>query len=155
MRDIATTTLSGNLTRDVELRQLPSGADIARLRVATTTRRRGGEEWVEKTNYFTVEVYGAHARNCAQYLAKGSRVVIDAEPDWHEWTDQQGNKREAVTFKARHVLFEGGRPELVATQDRSQAPAAILAQPAAVHGRAAAVPVAGAGTATADDLPFG
>ena len=40
MRDIATATLSGNLTRDVELRQLPSGADVARLRVATTTRRR-------------------------------------------------------------------------------------------------------------------
>src|SRR5205823_7027753 len=69
MRDIATATLSGNLTRDVELRQLPSGADAARLRVATTTRRRAGEEWVDKTNYFTVEVFGAQARACAQYLA--------------------------------------------------------------------------------------
>ena len=109
MRYIATATLSGNLTRDVELRQLPSGADVARLRVATTTRRRTGEEWVDKTNYFTVEVFGAQARACAQYLAKGSRVLIDAEPDWREWTDQQNNKREAVTFKARQVLFEGGR----------------------------------------------
>ena len=109
MRDIATTTLSGNLTRDVELRQLPSGADVARLRVATTTRRRNGEEWVDKTNYFTVEVFGAQARACAQYLAKGSRVLVDAEPDWREWTDQQNNKREAVTFKARQVLFEGAR----------------------------------------------
>jgi len=110
MRDIATATLSGNLTRDVELRQLPSGADAARLRVATTTRRRAGEEWVDKTNYFTVEVYGAQARSCAQYLHKGSRVFVDAELDWREWTDQQDNKREAVTFKARQVLFEGARP---------------------------------------------
>jgi len=47
MRDIANSTLSGNLTRDVELRQLPSGADVARLRVATTTRRRTGEVWVD------------------------------------------------------------------------------------------------------------
>ena len=86
MRDIATTTLSGNLTRDVELRQLPSGADVARLRIATTTRRRSGEEWVDKTNYFTVEVFGAQARACAEYLAKGSRVFVDAEPDWREWT---------------------------------------------------------------------
>ena len=62
MRDIATATLSGNLTRDVELKALPSGTDVARLRVATTTRRRAGEEWVEKTNYLTVEVYGAQAR---------------------------------------------------------------------------------------------
>ena len=111
MRDIATATLSGNLTRDVELRQLPSGADAARLRVATTTRRRAGEEWVDKTNYFTVEVYGAQARACAQYLRKGSRVFVDAELDWREWTDQQDNKREAVTFKARQVLFEGTRTQ--------------------------------------------
>ena len=60
MRDIATATLSGNLTRDVELRALPSGTDVARLRVATP-RRKAGEEWVDKTNYFTVEVYGAAA----------------------------------------------------------------------------------------------
>ena len=94
MRDIATATLSGNLTRDVELRNLPSGTDVARLRVATTTRRRSGEEWIEKTNYFTVEVYGAQARNCAQYLRKGSRVFVDAELDWREWTDPDDKKRE-------------------------------------------------------------
>ena len=115
MRDIATATLSGNLTRDVELKSLPSGTDVARLRVATTTRRRAGEEWVDKTNYFTVEVYGAQARNCAQYLRKGSRVFVDAELDWREWTDQQDNKREAVTFRARQVLFEGGRPTSAVT----------------------------------------
>src|SRR6202008_1939535 len=98
MRDIATATPSGNLPRDVELRELPSGTDVARLRVATTTRRRAGEEWVDKTNYFTVEVYGAQARACAQSLHKGSRVFVDAELNWREWTDQQEHKREAVTF---------------------------------------------------------
>ena len=118
MRDIATATLSGNLTRDVELKSLPSGTDVARLRVATTTRRRAGEEWVDKTNYFTVEVYGAQARSCAQYLHKGSRVFVDAELDWREWTDQQDNKREAVTFRARQVLFEGGRPTSAVSRRR-------------------------------------
>ena len=92
MRDIATATVSGNLTRDVELKTLPSGTDVARLRVATTTRRKAGEEWVEKTNYLTVEVYGAQARSCAQYLRKGSRVLVDAELDWREWTDQHGQQ---------------------------------------------------------------
>ena len=106
MRDVATATLSGNLTREVELRQLPSGADAARLRVATTTRRRAGEEWVDKTNYFTVEVYGAQARACAQYLRKGSRVFVDAELDWREWTDQGQNRREAGVLRARQILFE-------------------------------------------------
>ena len=155
MRDIATATLSGNLTRDVELRQLPSGADAARLRVATTTRRRAGEEWVDKTNYFTVEVYGAQARACAQYLRKGSRVFVDAELDWREWTDQQDNKREAVTFKARQVLFEGTRNADAAAHppgggaDAPVSPAAsdTVAVPATAT-------VENGAAATADDLPF-
>jgi single-strand DNA-binding protein len=152
MRDIATATLSGNLTRDVELRELPPGAEVARLRVASTARRRNGEEWVDKANYFTVEVYGAQARACAQYLARGSRVVVDAELDWREWTDQQGAKRETVTFKARQVLFEGS-PR--ATTDDSDAardngsPSPV--QPAVAAGAATA---GSEGTASADDLPF-
>jgi len=156
MRDIATTTLSGNLTRDVDLRQLPSGADVARLRVATSTRRRNGEEWVDKTNYLTVEVFGAQARACAQYLGKGSRVFVDAEPDWREWTDQHGNRREAVTFKARHVLFEGARREPSPDRDGQEKPPAPVAatRPAAANTAAADTPGDVTGDATADDLPF-
>lgn len=156
MRDIASASLSGNLTRDVELRALPSGTDVARLRLATTTRRRAGEEWVDKTNYFTVEVYCAQARSCAQYLRKGSRVFVDAELDWREWTDEQERKREAVTFRARQVLFEGGRPT-----------SAVSAADAGEHNGADPEPAIGtdreaagvgspkeAGSASADDLPF-
>ena len=155
MRDIATATLSGNLTRDVELKALPSGTDVARLRVATTTRRRAGEEWVEKTNYFTVEVYGAQARSCAHYLRKGSRVLVDAELDWREWTDQRDQKREAVTFRARQVLFEGGRPAAAAGSDAGEQngadpePASSTGTDPVGVGSASA-----AGAASADDLPF-
>ena len=156
MRDIATATLSGNLTRDVELKSLPSGTDVARLRVATTTRRRAGEEWVDKTNYFTVEVYGAQARSCAQYLRKGSRVFVDAELDWREWTDQQDNKREAVTFSARQVLFEGGRPAPAVAADgseRTERRGPGGAAPA--DGEPVGVSASEAdGSASADDLPF-
>ena len=161
MRDIATATVSGNLTRDVELKSLPSGTDVARLRVATTTRRRTGEEWVEKTNYFTVEVYGAQARACAQYLRKGSRVFVDAELDWREWTDQQDNKREAVTFRARQVVFEGGRSAPTAGSDADQQngadpePASSTDMDSAGVGAASDAGAAGdAGAASADDLPF-
>ena len=156
MRDIATATLSGNLTRDVELRQLPSGTDLARLRVATTTRRRAGDEWVDKTNYFTVEVYGAQADNCAQYLRTGSRVVVDAELDWREWTDQQSNKREAVTFRARQVVFEGGRPTSVVTAAGPGERNGAEPEPAISTDRepASVGSSSEAGSASADDLPF-
>jgi single-strand DNA-binding protein len=106
MRDIATATLSGNLTREVELRPLPSGTQVARLRVASGTRRRNGDECVERTNYFTVEVYGPQATLCAQRLGQGSRVVVDGELDWREWTDQKQRRRETVVLSARQSLFE-------------------------------------------------
>jgi single-strand DNA-binding protein len=152
MRDIATATLSGNLTRDVELRELPSGAEVARLRVASTARRRNGEEWLDKTNYFTVEVFGAQARACAQYLGRGSRGVVDAELDWREWTDQQDAKREAVTFKARQVLFEGSPRATAADGEVAQGNGSPPpAQPAVEVGAATA---SNEGAVSADDLPF-
>ena len=152
MRDIATAQLSGNLTRDVELRALPSGADVASLRVAFTTRRRQGEEWVDKANYVTVDVYGAQARACAQYLAKGSRVFVDAELDWREWTSQDGEQRETISLKARQVLFEGshngaadGRPPTTRTTP-------VAAAPDRLDGAGTAM--SAGDTATADDIPF-
>ncbi len=155
MRDIATATLSGNLTRDVELKALPSGTDVARLRVAATTRRKASEEWVEETNYLTVEVYGAQARSCAQYLRKGSRVLVDAELDWREWTDQQDNKREAVTLRARQVVFEGGRPASSAGEDAGEQNGAAPDGAAQPGPEPVGVRSGDADTsASAEDLPF-
>ena len=144
MRDIATATLTGNLTREVELGPLPSGTEVARLRVASGTRRRNGEEWVERTNYFTVEVYGPQAALCAERLGKGSRVVVDGELDWREWTDQEQKRREAVVVRARQILFErtGSTP--------AAEPAERDGSPDGESGAAAGAPSA-AGT---DDVPF-
>ena len=102
---------------------------------------------------------GGQARACAQYLFKGSRVLVDAEPDWREWTDQQNNKREAVTFKARQVLFEGARrdptPDGNGASEPTPAPAPVaVTQPAAAAPPAAQTAGSAAGQATADDLPF-
>jgi single-stranded DNA-binding protein len=81
---------------------------------------------------------------------------VDAELDWREWTDQHDNKREAVTFKARQVLFEGTRPNQDAAADPPGGAAEPLASPAASH--ADAVPATAAAVdgavVTADDLPF-
>ena len=55
----------------------------------------------------SVEAYGGRARACAEFVGKGSRVVVDAELDWREWTDEQDKRREAVTLRARPVLVGG------------------------------------------------
>ena len=103
--------ITGNLTRDPELRNLPSGTSICNLRVAVNSRRKDNQtgEWVDKPNFFNVKVWGPQGENCAQYLSKGRPVAIDGRLDWSEWEDQQGNKRQSVDIIADSVQFLGSR----------------------------------------------
>jgi len=104
--------LTGNLTRDPELRSTPSGTSVCSLRVACNTRRKDSTgNWVDKPNYFDVTVWGAQGENCAQYLSKGRPVAVDGRLEWREWDDQNGNKRQAVDIIADSVQFLGGREE--------------------------------------------
>ena len=98
--------LTGNLTSDPELRSLPSGTSVCKLRVACNTRRKDQSgEWVDKPNFFDVTVWGAQGENCARYLAKGRGVAVDGRLEWREWQDQQGNKRQSVEIVADSVQF--------------------------------------------------
>ena len=103
--------LTGNLTRDPELRSTPSGMSVCSLRIASNTRRKdgGSGEWVDKPNYFSVTVWGAQGENCARFLSKGRAVAIDGRLEWREWEDQQGNKRQSVEIIADSVQFLGSR----------------------------------------------
>ncbi len=102
--------LTGNLTRDPELRSLPSGTSVCSLRVACNTRRKDASgEWVDKPNYFDVTVWGAQGENCAQYLSKGRPVAVDGRLEWREYQDGQGNKRQAIDIIADSVQFLGSR----------------------------------------------
>src|SRR4051794_1105653 len=104
--------LTGNLTRDPELRSTPSGTSVCSLRIACNTRRKDASgEWVDKPNYFDVTVWGAQGENCATYLSKGRPVAVDGRLEWREWEDQQGNKRQAVDIIADSVQFLGSRDD--------------------------------------------
>jgi single-strand DNA-binding protein len=104
--------LTGNLTRDPELRSTPSGTSVCSLRIACNTRRKDSSgNWVDKPNYFDVTVWGAQGENCAQYLAKGRPVAVDGRLEWREWDDQNGNKRQATDIIADSVQFLGGRDD--------------------------------------------
>ena len=102
--------LTGNLTRDPELRTVGStGNSVCSLRIAVNTRRKQGDQWVDKPNYFDVTVWGAQGENCAQYLAKGRPVAVDGRLEWREWQDKEGNKRQSVDIIADSVQFLGSR----------------------------------------------
>ena len=111
--------ITGNLTRDPELRHLGSGTAVCKLRVAVNSRRKDGQsgEWVDKPNYFDVTVWGAQGENCANYLSKGRPVAVEGRLDWREWEAQDGSKRQAVEVIADTVQFLGGRGEGGASGD--------------------------------------
>ena len=103
-------TITGNLTRDPELRSTGGGTSVCSLRVAVNSRRKDQSgEWVDKPNYFDVTVWGAQGENCAQYLAKGRPVAVDGRLEWREWQDKEGNKRQSVDIIADSVQFLGSR----------------------------------------------
>src|SRR5438128_4252402 len=102
--------LTGNLTRDPELRSTPSGTSVCSLRVACNTRRKDASgEWVDKPNYFDVTVWGAQGENCATYLAKGRPCAVQGRLEWREWETKDGGKRQAVEIVAESVQFLGSR----------------------------------------------
>ena len=106
--------LTGNLTRDPELRSTASGMSVCSLRVACNTRRKNQStgEWEDKPNFFDVTVWGAQGENCARFLAKGRPVAIDGRLEWREWEERDtGNKRQAIDIIADAVQFLGGRED--------------------------------------------
>ena len=111
MASINRVVLVGNLTRDPELRNTPSGMPVCSLRIAVNTRRKDPStgEWTDKPNYFDVTVWGNQAESCNQYLSKGRPVAIDGRLEWREWEAQDGTKRQAVEVVAESVQFLGGR----------------------------------------------
>jgi single-strand DNA-binding protein len=104
--------LTGNLTRDPELRTTPSGMSVCSLRLACNTRRKDASgQWVDKPNYFDITVWGAQGENCATYLAKGRPIAVDGRLEWREWEDPNGNKRQSVDIIADSVQFLGSRED--------------------------------------------
>ena len=105
--------LTGRLTRDPELRSLPSGMSVCSLRLAFNTRKKDPStgEWGEKGNFIDVTIWGRQGELAAQYLTKGRAVAIDGRLEWREFQDKDGNNRQAIEVIADNVEFLGGREE--------------------------------------------
>jgi single-strand DNA-binding protein len=104
--------ITGNLTRDPELRRLPSGTAVCGLRIASNTRRKDPATgvWAEKPNFLDVVVWGAQGEACERHLSKGRAVAIDGRLEWREFQARDGHKRQTVEIVAEQVQFLGGEP---------------------------------------------
>lgn len=149
--------LVGNLTRDPELRYTPKGTAIAKIGLAVNrvwTSETGDKK--EEVTFVDVDVFGRTAENVAQYMRKGSPMLVEGRLRLDQWDDKQtGQKRSRLGVVGEVIQFlgsargaeGGGSP----TPSRSAGPAtAAAAAPAA----AAVEPVEGDGPPESDDVPF-
>jgi len=103
--------LVGNLTKDPEIRFVPSGQAVANLRVATNRKYKAGNgELKEEVTYVGIEVWGKSAEACGEYLKKGSPLLVEGRLKLKEWTAQDGQKRSMLEVVAERVQFLSGGP---------------------------------------------
>ncbi|MBU1261630.1 single-stranded DNA-binding protein [bacterium] len=111
MRGYSKAIIMGNLTRDPELRYIPSGTAVANFTVAINrTYKDSSGETREETSFLPVVVWGKQAENCNQYLKKGKPVFIDGDLRQRSWEDKEGQKRSIVEIHAFSVQFLYGKP---------------------------------------------
>lgn len=86
--------ISGNLTRDAELRQTQSGSSILGFGVAVNDRRKNPQtgEWEDYPNFIDCTMFGPRAEKLAQYLTKGLKVAIEGKLRYSSW-ERDGQKR--------------------------------------------------------------
>lgn len=103
--DINTVTVSGNLTRDPEVRSVPGGQTVCGLRIAHNERFKNAEgEWADRTSYFDVTIWSGLGEWMGRNLHKGQKVVVSGRLKWREWDSPEGQKRQAVDITADSVV---------------------------------------------------
>jgi single-strand DNA-binding protein len=108
--NINNVTLTGNLTRDPDLRELESGTKVCNLRIAVNGRRRTADgTWVDTVDYFNIAVFGPQAESCDTYLAKGRPLAVEGRLD-QRVVGEGDDRREYVKVIAETVQFLGGKP---------------------------------------------
>ena len=100
--------LMGNLTRDPELRQIPSGQNVCSFGLALNRSYKGSDgEWKEATDFIDIVAWGPLGERVAQYLTKGRPALVSGRLQYRSW-EQDGQKRSKVEVIAQDVTFLGG-----------------------------------------------
>ncbi len=101
--------LMGNLTRDPELRQIPSGQSVCSFSLALNRSYKGSDgNWQEATDFVDVVAWAALGERVAQYVTKGRPVLVSGRLQSRQW-EQDGQKRNKLEVIANDVTFLGSR----------------------------------------------
>ena len=98
--------ISGNLTRDPELRQTQSGMPVMSMGVAVNDRRKNPQtgEWEDYPNFIDCTMFGQRAQSLANYLSKGTKVSIEGKLRWSQW-ERDGQKRSKIEVIVDELEF--------------------------------------------------
>lgn len=104
--------VSGNLTRDPELRTTSGGMAVLSLGVAVNDRRKNQQtgEWEDVPNFIDCTMFGSRAEAVSRYLSKGSKVCIEGRLRWSQW-ERDGEKRSKVEVVVDEIEFMTARGE--------------------------------------------
>lgn len=106
--------ISGNLTRDPELRQTQSGTSVLSMAVAVNERVKHDDQWEDRPSYVDVTVWGARAEALSKFLRKGLRVAVSGRLRQDRWQDKQtGENRSRLGIVADEV-------DVMTPRDRGQ-----------------------------------
>jgi single-strand DNA-binding protein len=103
--DTNSITISGNITREPEMRYTPSGVSKVSFGVAVNRswRNQQTQEWEEQTSFFNVVAWRQLAENVSASLTKGSRVIVSGRLEQRSWETEQGEKRSIVEIVADDI----------------------------------------------------
>ena len=96
--------LVGNLTRDIELRYLPSGTAVATTGIATNRKfKTANGEQKDEVMFIDITFFGRSAEIANQYLRKGSKVLVEGRLILEQWIDQMGQKRSKHSIRVDNM----------------------------------------------------
>jgi single-strand DNA-binding protein len=103
----------GNLTRDPELKQLPSGQGLCKFGIASNRqfRNKATGTLTQEVCFVDIDVWGPQAESCKQYLQKGRPVLVEGRLKFESWKDNEGHTRSKHSVVAERVVFLGSRQD--------------------------------------------
>lgn len=102
--------LVGNVTRDIELRHIPSGTAVCDVGLAVNDRVKRGDQWVEETTFVDISLFGRTAEVAAEYLTKGASVLIEGRLKLDTW-EKDGKKNSKLRVVGERMQMLGGKGE--------------------------------------------
>ena len=101
--------LVGRLGSDPELRTTGGGTSVVNIRLATSDRRKEGDQWVDHTEWHNVTVWGRSAENVAKFCTKGKELFVEGRIQTRKYTDKTGADRYSTVIAADNVRFLGSK----------------------------------------------